>query len=72
MLKRFFLNALIVGIVVNGPISVWFIGYGLSLVAEQLPLWGFLLLCFSELLFALGIAALIDDFRASLKSPSAQ
>lgn len=72
MLKRFFLNALIVGIVVNGPISVWFIGYGLSLVAEQLPLWGFLLLCFSELLAALGIAAALDEFVRRHRRPSDQ
>lgn len=63
-MQRFFINLVIALLFINVPVSVWFIGWGMFLVSQQLPLWGFLLMCASLSVAFLGVAAMIDEFEA--------
>ena len=63
-MQRFFINLVIALLFINVPVSVWFIGWGMVLVSQQLSLWGFLLMCASLSVAFLGVAALIDEFEA--------
>lgn len=62
-MRSFFINVAIVIVLLCAPVSVFFMGWGLLQVHEQMGMFVFLVACFSYFIAALGIASLIDKHQ---------
>lgn len=61
-MRSILIKILIVLIFVSGPVTVGFIGWGMMLVAHQVPLWVFMILGVCMVITWVGIAAALDEF----------
>lgn len=59
-MRRFLIHAAIAVVLINAPLSVFFVGWGLKLIYEAAGMAVFLTACASISIASLGIASLFD------------